>query len=42
MALFATIVGTVVLATHRGRYDRYGDGLTAQRADDATGGGVGR
>ncbi|MBC7271030.1 MAG: NADH-quinone oxidoreductase subunit J [Streptomyces sp.] len=42
MALFATIVGTVVLATRRGRYDRFGDGLTARRADDATRGGVGR
>ncbi|MBD0420099.1 NADH-quinone oxidoreductase subunit J [Streptomyces sp. TRM S81-3] len=42
MALFATIVATVVLATRRGRYDRLGDGLRARRADDPVPGGVGR
>jgi NADH:ubiquinone oxidoreductase subunit 6 (subunit J) len=41
-ALFATIVCTVVLATHRGRYDRLGDDLRAPRADDPIPGGVGR
>jgi NADH:ubiquinone oxidoreductase subunit 6 (subunit J) len=42
VALFATIVATVVLATARGRYDRLGDDLRAPRADDPAGGGVGR
>ena len=42
VTLFATIVGTVVLATGRGRYDRLGDDLDAGRADDPAGGGVGR
>ncbi|MER5205508.1 NADH-quinone oxidoreductase subunit J [Streptomyces sp. NPDC002825] len=42
MALFATIVGTVVLATRRGRYDRYGDGLRAAPPADPVRGGVGR
>ncbi|WP_447040987.1 NADH-quinone oxidoreductase subunit J [Streptomyces sp. DSM 118878] len=42
MALFATIVATVVLATRRGRYDRFGDDLRAPRADDPVRGGVGR
>jgi NADH:ubiquinone oxidoreductase subunit 6 (subunit J) len=42
VALFATIVATVVLATGRGRYDRYGDDLERPRADDPSGGGVGR
>lgn len=40
--LFATIVVSVVLATHRGRYDRWGDDLRAARADDPIPGGVGR
>lgn len=40
--LFATIVATVVLATHRGRYDRFGDDLRARRADDPVPGGIGR
>ena len=40
--LFTTIVATVVLATSRGRYDRLGDDLTAERADDPIPGGVGR
>lgn len=42
MALFATIVSTVVLATRRGRYDRFGDELRAARPDDPVRGGVGR
>lgn len=42
MALFATIVATVVLATRRGRYERLGDDLRARRADDPVRGGVGR
>ncbi|MCX5302714.1 NADH-quinone oxidoreductase subunit J [Streptomyces sp. NBC_00160] len=42
MALFATIVATVVLATRRGRYDRFGDDLGAVRPDDPVRGGVGR
>lgn len=41
-ALFACIVATVVLATDRGRYDRYGDALDAPNADDPIRGGVGR
>jgi NADH-quinone oxidoreductase subunit J len=35
-------VATVVLATHRGRYDRYGDGLRAKRPDDPVRGGLDR
>ncbi|MFI9201579.1 NADH-quinone oxidoreductase subunit J [Streptomyces sp. NPDC053048] len=42
MALFATIVATVVLATHRGRYDRLGDDLRTRPADDPVRGGGGR
>jgi NADH-quinone oxidoreductase subunit J len=42
LALFATIVTTVVLATHRGRYDRYGDRLRRKRPDDPIPGGLGR
>jgi NADH-quinone oxidoreductase subunit J len=42
VALFATIVATVVLATGRGRYDRFGDDLRARPADDPVRGGVGR
>lgn len=42
MALFATIVATVVLSTRRGRYDRLGDDLRAARPDDPVRGGVGR
>ena len=41
VALFATIVGSVVLATDRGRYDRYGDGLERPQPDDPIRGGVG-
>ena len=42
VGLFATIVGTVVLSTARGRYDRLGDDLRRSRAEDPAGGGVGR
>lgn len=40
--LLATMVGATVLATHRGRYDRFGDDLDRRPAQDAAGGGVGR
>ncbi|OIK25512.1 NADH-quinone oxidoreductase subunit J [Streptomyces malaysiense] len=40
--LLATMVGATVLATHRGRYDRFGDGLDQRPANDPAGGGVGR
>jgi NADH:ubiquinone oxidoreductase subunit 6 (subunit J) len=40
--LFATMVGAVVLATHRGRYDRFGDDLKRRPAADPIRGGVGR
>lgn len=40
--LLATMVGATVLATHRGRYDRFGDDLDRRPADDPAGGGVGR
>jgi NADH-quinone oxidoreductase subunit J len=42
LVLFATIVASVVLSTHRGRYDRYGDDLDRPVADDPIRGGVGR
>ncbi|HJU00003.1 MAG TPA: NADH-quinone oxidoreductase subunit J [Actinomycetes bacterium] len=42
IALFTTMVAAVVLATHRGRYDRYGDELDRPQADDPVPGGVGR
>ncbi|GGL35626.1 hypothetical protein GCM10010095_21190 [Streptomyces anthocyanicus] len=42
LALFATIVATVVLATRRGRYDRFGDDLKARTAHDPVQGGAGR
>ncbi|MEO6881611.1 MAG: NADH-quinone oxidoreductase subunit J [Mycobacteriaceae bacterium] len=42
VALFATIVASVVLATNHGRYDRYGDDLDAATPDDPVRGGVGR
>ena len=41
LCLFATIIATVVLATHRGRYDRYGDRLDRKRPDDPVRGGLG-
>jgi NADH-quinone oxidoreductase subunit J len=42
VTLFATIVATVVLATGRGRYDRFGDDLRRRPADDPVRGGIGR
>jgi NADH:ubiquinone oxidoreductase subunit 6 (subunit J) len=42
LAIFATIITTVLLATSRGRYDRFGDDLDAARADDPAPGGLGR
>ncbi|MFC8535787.1 NADH-quinone oxidoreductase subunit J [Streptomyces sp. NPDC057249] len=41
LALFATMVATVVLATRRGRYDRFGDDLKSRTPDDPVRGGVG-
>jgi NADH-quinone oxidoreductase subunit J len=38
VAILATMISTVVLATHRGRYDRYGDALEARRPVDPGGG----
>ena len=40
--LFATMVGAVVLATSRGRYDRFGDDLKRRPPADPVRGGVGR
>jgi NADH-quinone oxidoreductase subunit J len=40
--LLATMVGAVVLATSRGRYDRFGDDLRRRSPDDPLRGGVGR
>ena len=40
LGLFATIVATVVLSTHRGRYDRFGDRLDRKRPDDPVQGGI--
>ncbi|MCH0542460.1 NADH-quinone oxidoreductase subunit J [Streptomyces sp. MUM 203J] len=40
--LLATMVGSTVLATRRGRYDRFGDDLGRRPAKDPAGGGVGR
>ena len=42
IALFATILAGTVLATARGRYDRFGADLRATRADDPVQGGLGR
>jgi NADH-quinone oxidoreductase subunit J len=42
VGLFATIVAATVLATARGRYDRYGEDLRRRRADDPVPGSVGR
>jgi hypothetical protein len=42
LALFATIIATVVLATNRGRYDRYGDRLDRGKPHDPVRGGLGR
>lgn len=40
LALFATMITTVVLATNRGRYDRYGDRLDRKQPDDPVRGGL--
>ncbi|MBO8187130.1 NADH-quinone oxidoreductase subunit J family protein [Streptomyces spirodelae] len=40
--LLATMVGATVLATRRGRYDRFGDDLDLRPARDPVRGGVGR
>ncbi len=40
--LFATLVAAVVLASARGRYDRFGDDLSRRPADDPAPGGVNR
>ena len=42
ITLFATMVASVVLATHRGRYDRFGDDLKRRPPADPVRGGVGR
>jgi NADH:ubiquinone oxidoreductase subunit 6 (subunit J) len=41
-ALFATMIAAVVLATRRGRYDRFGDDLKRRPPADPVRGGVGR
>ncbi|GAA2581605.1 NADH-quinone oxidoreductase subunit J [Actinomadura fulvescens] len=38
LAILATMIASVVLATDRGRYDRYGDRLDASRPADPGGG----
>jgi NADH-quinone oxidoreductase subunit J len=40
VGLFTTIIAGVLLATHRGRYDRYGDDLTAREPRDPIAGGL--
>lgn len=42
VTLLATMVGAVVLATHRGRYDRFGDDLKRRPPADPVRGGAGR
>lgn len=42
VGLFATILAGTVLATDRGRYDRFGPGLDAARPDDPVPGGLAR
>jgi NADH-quinone oxidoreductase subunit J len=42
VTLFATMVASVVLATRRGRYDRFGDDLKRRPPADPVRGGVGR
>lgn len=42
LLLLTTMIATVVLATARGRYDRYGDDLRRRRAADPIPGGLGR
>ena len=39
VGLFATIISGTVLATHRGRYDRFGPDLRASTPNDPVGGG---
>ncbi|MFI0450282.1 NADH-quinone oxidoreductase subunit J [Actinomadura sp. 6N118] len=39
VAILATMIASVVLATDRGRYDRYGDRLERRRPDDPIPGG---
>lgn len=41
LVLFATMVAVVVLATDRGRYDRFGDDLRRKTPDDPVKGGLG-
>ena len=42
ITLLATIVAATVLATDRGRYDRFGDDLSRRRPDDPVSGGLPR
>lgn len=42
VALLATMIAAILLATHRGRYDRYGDDLDRPHPDDPIPGGAGR
>lgn len=42
IGLFATIIAGTVLATHRGRYDRFGPELDARRPHDPVAGGLPR
>lgn len=42
VTLLATIVAATVLATDRGRYDRFGDDLSRRRPDDPVTGGLPR
>src|SRR5262249_30299428 len=42
VTLLATMVGAVVLAVHRGRYDRFGDDLAERPPADPARGGIGR
>ncbi len=42
VSLFATMVAATVLATDRGRYDRYGSDLDRRRPADPASGGIGR
>ena len=42
IGLFATILAGTVLATARGRYDRFGAALAAKRPDDPIPGGLPR
>lgn len=42
VAMLACMVASLSLATPRGRYDRYGDELDAERPNDPVPGGVGR